>query len=151
MALFERIRKAKENVKRKTKATKAKKRARARRIEREEPETLREGVTLATREAKELSEASSEFLGERTGGAGSRVKSAARQFDGDTLAKQASSLGAGAERVTQATKQGTLDDQLGVSTGTRSRRSSSGNMDDDMKPGSLDMELDDLDNVNPFE
>jgi len=153
MALFERIRTAKQKLKRKTKATKAKKRASARRIEREEPKTLGEGLTLATREAKELSNASSEFLGARTGGAGSRVASAARQFDGDSLAQQASSIGAGAERVAQATEQGTLDDQLGVSTGRRnSARTSSGSGGmDDMKPGSLDMDLGDLDSANPFE
>jgi len=122
MSILDKLDAAKKKVQRKTKSKKASKRAKARRIQREEPEGLTETAVVGRQKADELGTAIGELKQEAVGSPGSNVLSAASEKasaatkrasaagkKASAASEKASGLGSGAEDVVGATESGELD------------------------------------------
>jgi len=136
MSILDKLDAAKKKVQRKTKSKKASKRAKARRIQREEPEGLTETAVVGRQKAEELGSAIGELKQETVGDTGN-VIGAARE-KASAASKKASGLGSGAEGVIDASESGELD--MFGPAGDGSKRS----MDQNMAPEAQEFPFDDM-------
>ncbi len=135
MALFDKIRGAKEKLERKTYQKKAETRARERRIDKREPEGALESAVVTGKETAELGSQAKEFVSEaapgsgiaaeKTGGILSGIGEGAENVMDDVESGEFDAFGGGMERGGVG-----LDESLGVDMGNG---------------GDLDMDLEDFD------